>query len=433
MSNEKESTTFKKVIVLSVQLFLSIVIIGGAVLGGRHMIKNRKVVKKTKAPSITPMVEIKRAKKALLPVVIKATGTVVPSKEVIIKPQVTGEIVWISPACVPGKFVEKGDILFKIDSQQYKMAVENQKGIVAKATFDINLEKGRQIVAQREWQLVGSKNKHLAAEGLALRKPHLATVQASLKSAKRALSRAQLDVTRCTIRAPFKGVVTDKFSDQGQIVSAASQLLKLVSRESFWVYATVPVSQIDKLAQNPSPHNSLQNQKNQSKQNILSDKRSSGSKPINYNGVKARVIEVLGERTIVKEGLVLNVLPDLQQDGRLARVLIEVKDPLESSHLPLLLHSYVNVEIEAKPFADSYLIPRRALREGDRLWVIDENKQLQFKKVKILWRKESEVIVREGIEENDAVITSLISSPVPGMKLRTKDSVPEATVKGAGK
>lgn len=406
----------KKIIVLIIQLALSMLIIGGAILGGKFIISHKKVAQKSENVSIPPIVEVLRAKKAILPVFIKATGTVVPSKEVIIKPQVGGEIIWISSKCAPGKFVEKGDILFKIDSQQYKMAVENQKGQLAKTVFEFDLEKGRQIVARREWQLVGSKNKHLAAEDLALRKPHLANVEASLKSARSALARAELEVERCTIRAPFKGVVTEKFSDQGQIISAGSQLLKLVSRESFWVYATVPVSQIDKLAQNPSSSN------------LISD-----DNPVNYSGVRAKVIEVLGERTIVKEGTLLDVLPDLQQDGRLARVLIEVKDPLESSHLPLLLYSYVNVEIDAKPIADSYLIPRRAVREGDRIWIADENLQLQFRKVAILWRKETEVIVRDGIAENDAIITSLISSPVPGMKLRIKDSSKEASSPGEAK
>jgi RND family efflux transporter MFP subunit len=405
----------KKIIVLIVQLSISILIIGGAILGGKFIVSNKKVVQKSETISIPPMVEVQRAKKALLPVSIKATGTVVPSKEVIIKPQVGGEIIWISSKCAPGKFVEKGDILFKIDSQQYIMAVENQKGQVAKALFELDLEKGRQIVARREWQLVGSQNKALAPEALALRKPHLANVEASLKSAESALARAELEVERCTIRAPFKGVVTDKFSDEGQIISSGSQLLKIVCRESFWVYATVPVSQIDKLAENTS------------------EKASSSENAANYSGVKARVFEILGERTIMKEGTLLNVLPDLQQDGRLARVLIEVKDPLESTHLPLLLHSYVNVEIDAKPFADSYLIPRKAIREGDRIWIADENDQLQFRKVSILWRKEAEVIVRDGIAENDAIITSLISSPVPGMKLRLKDPASEAISTGDAK
>ena len=389
----------KKFYVLIIQLILSIAVIGGAIAIGAKIIKERKVAQREEVKAVAPVVEVIRIQKKTVPSLIKATGTVSPSREIVVKPQVSGEIVWISPKCVPGRFVEKGEVLYKIDSQQYELTVENQKGQVAKAVYELELEKGRQIVAKREWQLVGSKNKGLAPEDLALRKPHLANAEAALKSSRSSLERAELDVKRCEIRAPFNGVVQEKYSDYGQIVSATSNLIKLVSRETFWVYTNVPVSSLDKLPR------------------LKDQAKNCGD----YCGVKAWVIESVGRKKIRREAQVLNLLPDLQEDGRLARLLVEVKKPLESTEKPLLLHSYVTVEIEAMPWPDSFLVPRRAIREGDRVWIVNSDNALEFKEVNIAWREEAAVVVNEGISDNDAIITSLITSPVPGMKLRIRE------------
>ena len=43
---------------------------------------------------------------------------------------------------------------------------------------------------------------------------------------------------------------------------------------------------------------------------------------------------------------------------------------------------------------------------------------LEVRKVKILRKRKETVVIREGVGEDDYIITSRLSTPVPGMRLR---------------
>ena len=106
-------------------------------------------------------------------------GTVVPSREITINPQVTGLIVSVDPVVIPGGLIQKDQVLYQIDSRDYKTAVRQQESQVAKANLDIKLESGYQEVAQQEYQMleevVSDQDKELV-----LRKPQMIQQQAAL-------------------------------------------------------------------------------------------------------------------------------------------------------------------------------------------------------------------------------------------------------------
>ncbi|MFH1737990.1 MAG: efflux RND transporter periplasmic adaptor subunit, partial [bacterium] len=117
--------------------------------------------------------------------------------------------------------------------------------------------------------------------------------------------------------------------------------------------------------------------------------------------------------------------------GRMARLLIAIKDPLGprsengASEFPLLIEDYVRVEIEGGILGGIFVIPRSALREGDRVWIMDENDRLLVRKVQIPWREEGTVWVSEGIRESERIVTSSITTPLPGMVLRVSTEGPQ--------
>ena len=120
----------------------------------------------------------------------------------------------------------------------------------------------------------------------------------------------------------------------------------------------------------------------------------------------------------VHDGKVVRLLGDLEEGGRLARILVEVANPLESTKgQPLLLGSYVRVDIDAGTIPNAIEIPRYALREGDRLWVVDSNDKLAIRDPEILWRNEQSVLTTKVIAEDESLIVSDLLSPLPGMDL----------------
>jgi multidrug efflux pump subunit AcrA (membrane-fusion protein) len=138
------------------------------------------------------------------------------------------------------------------------------------------------------------------------------------------------------------------------------------------------------------------------------------------------VQEVTGEVSIGRSGRLARLVGDLDPVGRMARVLVEIDDPLglnakkNPATIPLMLGAYVRVEIEAGNAEEVFLLPRTALREGDQVWVAAEEDRLAVKPVEVLWRSKDTVLIRKGLSEGDRVVTNSIPLPIPNMKLRVE-------------
>jgi hypothetical protein len=142
------------------------------------------------------------------------------------------------------------------------------------------------------------------------------------------------------------------------------------------------------------------------------------------SGSEARVIYGNdGEGTSVRKGRVVKLLGDLAEDGRMARVLVLVKDPLglaakEPKPSPLLIGEYVRVEIEGPEIRDVFKIPRTALRDNAKIWIAGDDDTLHIRAVEVLWRGPEDVLVRDGLKNQDRLIVSDIATPVEGMGVR---------------
>ncbi|MFC1793970.1 biotin/lipoyl-binding protein, partial [Planctomycetota bacterium] len=56
-------------------------------------------------------------------VAVSAFGSVVPSRKVVIKPQVAGQVIWQSESITIGGHVKAGDELIRIDPNDYELAL----------------------------------------------------------------------------------------------------------------------------------------------------------------------------------------------------------------------------------------------------------------------------------------------------------------------
>ncbi len=123
----------------------------------------------------------------------------------------------------------------------------------------------------------------------------------------------------------------------------------------------------------------------------------------------------------------IKLLGDLEPDGRMARILIAVEDPLDLAEdaapsriprPPLLIGEYVTADIEGSEIADVFRIPRTALRDDDHVWIATPNGTLSIQKVSPLWRGSGMVLVADGLREGDRLIVSGLPAPVAGMPVR---------------
>ena len=394
LTNNTKAPSGRKKRILKIVLPAIIIIAGVA---AAFYLKNTGPESKRRPPvKLVPIVQVKPLFPANHIVVLNAMGTVVPARKVDLRPRVTGEVIDINPEFIEGGLLKAGTLVLQIDPEDYKLALIQREKAIADANYSLKLELGRQEVAKREWELLnGDKDAKDREADLALRKPHLEKAKAELNAAKAELKKAYLDLSRTQIKSPFNAMVRSRLVNLGSQVTPQERLAELVGTDSYWIQASVPV---DRLSWIQIP-------------------RSQGDP-----ATRARIIYANSYERI---GTVIRLMGDLSPEGRMARVLIEIEDPLGLKKLkndqpPLLIDDYVRVEIEGKKLENVYKIPRTAFRDNSFIWIARENSTLEIKEVHPVWRDAGVVLIDNGIKPGERLIISDLPAPIDGMSIQVE-------------
>jgi hypothetical protein len=121
---------------------------------------------------------------------------------------------------------------------------------------------------------------------------------------------------------------------------------------------------------------------------------------------------------------------DLAAEGRMARILVEVVDPLglktsNKDREPLLIGEYVRVKILGRILDGVFQIPRTALRDNSSVWIVKENQTLEIRKVHPIWRDADVVLLKDDLNPGEQLIVSDLAAPVEGMSVRVNTSSSE--------
>ncbi|MGH0031820.1 MAG: efflux RND transporter periplasmic adaptor subunit [Myxococcota bacterium] len=359
------------------------------------LLETGPVAVRTPRPRQARLVEVTPVERTAQIARVGAMGSVVATRQVEVQPQVTGRIVWVSPEFVPGGRFAADEVMLRIEARDYELAVRQREADLAQARADLKIEEGNQSVARLEYELLGESVPDEDRD-LVLRLPQLETVRARVASAEAALAQARLDLERTEVRAPFDALVRARSTELGARVDPGTQLATLVETGAYWVEVLVPVSQL----------------------RWIEIPRRSGDP-----GSVARVTGAGIPGDAFREGHVERLLGDLENEGRMARLLVRIDDPLalapeHAGMPPLLLDSFVHLEIQGRPIENVVALDRALLRDRDRVWVMGGDGALEIREVAVAFRGEDEVLISEGLAGGERIVTSELSSPVPGMPLR---------------
>ncbi len=376
------------------RLIACVVIVAVGVLIAFVLNKTAPKAKRKPPVKMSPLVRTMPLHPTSEQIIVPAKGVVKAANEVSLKAAVSGEILKIHPHFSEGGYLAKGEEILTIDPTDYQLAVTQKKQRVADAQLALELEIGHQDVAQKEWALLyGEIGTEEAESSLALRKPHLAKVKTDLEAARAELARAEVDLSRTRIIAPFNALIKTKNVDLGARIAAQESLAELVGTDLFWVQVSLPSERLRYIAIPTSP------------------------------GQKGAAARIYYRNDQMRQGKVTRILPDLSQAGRMARLLIAVTDPLgrkakKKKAQPLLIGEYVRVEIDGERLENVFVIPRTALKNDNQIWLADEQNRLQIRTVQTVWRQKDSVFVRDGLKDGDRLIVSELATPVNGMSLQ---------------
>ena len=78
----------------------------------------------------------------------------------------------------------------------------------------------------------------------------------------------------------------------------------------------------------------------------------------------------------------------------------------------------MEVAIAGAEVRDVYSIRREELRDGETLWVMNDQGRLEIRRVEIVYRGRDNVLIRSGLSEGERLVVSDLPSPMAGMALR---------------
>ena len=132
-----------------------------------------------------PLVEALELPAVSVRVTVEAHGTVRPSAQIDLVPQVSGVAVWKSEALEAGGFFSTGDLLLQIDPEEYELALQRSEAEVAQSQYHLAIAKEESEVARSEWDRLSTHDDAAleSANPLVFRLPQLHAAEADLKAA----------------------------------------------------------------------------------------------------------------------------------------------------------------------------------------------------------------------------------------------------------
>jgi len=314
-------------------------------------------------------------------------GEVRPKTEIDLIPQVSGRIVGISESFAEGAEFSPGETLIKIDDTNYKLAVIRARARVAEAAVAVQRELANAKIKEEHWL-----DKRTSGEPTpyALNKPQVMEVEAKLLAAEADLKEAELNV-------PFLGRVRTKDIGIGQYVTAGTRLGRVFSTDIVEIRLPLTDAQLEEL-----------------------------NLPMGFmaDALNAPVVQFkaqVGNREHVWSGRIVRTHASVDQQTRLIYAIAEVEDPYglgSDSGAPIAVGMFVHAEIASANSQSALVLPRLALRNANKVYVINDKNRLEIRTDEVISTSKEKVLVANGVEVGDKVVTSTIPAAVDGMEVR---------------
>jgi RND family efflux transporter MFP subunit len=386
----------KKLLALLVPLLILAVGVAGAVV----MIKARPEPEVREPEVVPPLVRVQEVAFESVRFRVRSQGTVSPRTESVLVPEVAGRVIEVAPSFVSGGFFERDDVLLRIDPMDYRQAVVQAEAEVARARLLLAREEAEAEVAIREWQDIDGGE----APPLTRREPQLAEARAAVNAAEAMLARAQRDLDRTEIRAPYDGRIRAKQADVGQFVAPGTPLATVYAVDHAEIRLPIPD---DDLAYVELP---------------LVYRGDSDGVPRPRVTLSA---DFAGQR-FEWTGRIVRTEGEIDPRSRLVYAVARVDDPYgrasNPNRPPLAVGLYVNAEIDGRDVDGVVVLPRSAMRGADRLLIVDDENRLRFRSVDVVRAVNEEVVIGGGLAAGERVCLSPLSAVTDGMRVRTEEA-----------
>ncbi len=374
-----------------------------------------------------------------VPVVITGYGEVRSLDVVAITPKVSGDIVAIHPRLELGEVISEGDLLFRIDPQDYEVAqaqaqaqAEQLKSMIARLKKQSSIDRGRLETLDRTLELargeferdralyeeddVGTESMVNASEislnqtsdahdqltqMVELYPIRIQEAESSLDAAKAGLKKAEINLARTEVRAPFNARIKSVRVEVGQFATPGAPLLTLADDSVLEI--SVPLDSRDvrswmRFEEAPEANG-----------------KSWFGRP---EAVQCRIAwtEDAGEHCWMGT---LNRVERFDQMTRTVTVAVRIAGEAAAvggEGLPLVEGMFCAIEIPGKTMEQVYRLPRWAVSFEGQVHMA-EDKRLKRRNVEVVRNQGEDTFVSSGFEPGELVVTTRLVNPLPNTLL----------------
>jgi len=309
---------------------------------------------------------------------VSLTGEIQPRYEADVGFRVDGKILE-RPVDV-GTAVKKGDLLARLDPQQFKQDLEVAKSEVAVAEAEVTRSRAQEF---RQRELL--KNGHTTQVQYDLSLKTLKTAQAQLDAASARQVQATENLGYTDLKADHDGVITAVEGDPGEVLRAGQMVVRLAQPGEREAVINIAEGTIK-------------------------------------SAPKDRTVDVslVSDPDIKTKGKVRYVSPQADPETRTYTVRVSLPDAPPQMRLGANVIGSVTLDQGEK-----ITIPGTALFQKDgkaAVWLVDKDHTVQLKPIAVQRYQGDSVIVSGGLAEGDVVVTAGVQKLLPGQKVALMDA-----------
>ena len=355
-------------------LVIAIVILTGLLLACQR--KEQDSAKEITAAAT--MVKIAQVSRGEIGTAISLTGSIEPFRQVNVVPQIPGmiETIWVKE----GDGVQKGQKLARLETRTAKLRLEQAKANVAVAEANFN-------TASKDLERMQDLYQRKTISPQALEKAQLAyeAAKAQLEQANTAQNLAQHQLNICTMKAPFDGIITGKYLNEGEMINPGMPgdrgVVTLMDISKVKVYVNISEVDIEKVKV----------------------------------GQRAEVaVGTHFDRKYPGDISSINLAADPLSRSFRAEITVPNED------MQLKAGMYARVKIYTEMHRDILVVPEKAVvTEGDQTVVfVVEGDQAKRREVDIGLASDGEMEIRSGVSEGERIVVEGNYGLVDGAKIK---------------
>ncbi|WP_261843593.1 efflux RND transporter periplasmic adaptor subunit [Aliamphritea ceti] len=357
---------------------LAVASLGGALFYTANAIENQPEAEQFEQAATAPKVSVLELSPGSYSAQIRGFGEVRTTDELSLSSQISGRVIWRNPDFSNGRQVHQGDVLLKLDATDYQAALAQAQQSLADANLALQQEKHQSRQAELDWQRAGLTTKPSA---LLLRKPQLAAARARYHAANTAVKQAQNNLEHTQLKAPFNAVVAARNVSVGTYLQASSELAKLRASDRAEIRIGLTARQWQQLPNDLSQASVMLSSQ---------DKQSSW------------------------QGQAQQLAASIDNTTRLRELIISVDQPLAQS-TPLLIGSFVAINITGKQQTDLFAIPTASLSAAGYIWYVEDD-LLKRSHRTALFSKDNQLFIPRGdLTTSLQLVRKPLASYLPNM------------------